>query len=133
MGVKGWSYYAEAPSVRVVDAVLIVRRSEGAPSAVVMGQAEVIVGLDEVGRIINLEIDFTAFTRSTGRRLCGYCARLDGKVAKGRGEGGEAGRCGVHSTAVWLVLSFTPLILQFTRLEGATWLIYWRSNTWELR
>jgi hypothetical protein len=26
-----------------------------------MGQAEVIVGLDEVGRIINLEIDFIDF------------------------------------------------------------------------
>ncbi|MGB9705826.1 MAG: hypothetical protein ACPL3C_10280, partial [Pyrobaculum sp.] len=59
--IKGWSCYAEAPSVRVVDAVLIMRRSERAPSAVVMGQAEVIVGLDEVGRIINLEIDFIDF------------------------------------------------------------------------
>ncbi|MCU7786838.1 hypothetical protein ODS41_02700 [Pyrobaculum sp. 3827-6] len=93
MGVKGGSYHAEAPSVRVVDAVLIVRRSERAPSAVVMGQAEVIVGLDEVGRIINLEIDYIDFYEIDRRRLCGYCARLDGKVAKGRGEGGEASRC----------------------------------------
>ncbi|MGC9119626.1 MAG: hypothetical protein ACP5I3_11680 [Thermoproteus sp.] len=61
LGPCGGLRYSEAPVVRLVDTVLIVRRAERTPSSVVMGQAEVIVGLDEEGRIINLEADFIDF------------------------------------------------------------------------
>jgi hypothetical protein len=45
----------------VDDDVLIVRRGLGVPAEVVSGRADVIVGIDEQGRIVNVEIDFADY------------------------------------------------------------------------
>jgi len=48
-------------TVKFVDDVLIIRRSSDVPREVIFGKADVIVGLDEWGRIINVEIDFADY------------------------------------------------------------------------
>jgi hypothetical protein len=45
------------------DDVLIIRRSSGVSREVVSGRADVVVGLDDWGRIVNIEIDFVDFYR----------------------------------------------------------------------
>jgi hypothetical protein len=47
--------------VKYVDDVLIIRRGSGVPKEVVSGRADVVVGLDEHSRIVNIEIDFVDF------------------------------------------------------------------------
>ncbi len=41
--------------------LLIVRRGFGSPAAVVAGTADVIIGLDAAGRIVNIEIEFADY------------------------------------------------------------------------
>ena len=49
-------------SVRYVDEdVLIIRRGSGVPKEAVSGRADVVVGIDEHGRIVNIEIDFADY------------------------------------------------------------------------
>jgi uncharacterized protein YuzE len=49
-------------SVRYVDdGVLIIRRGSGVPREVVSGRADVVIGIDEHGRIVNIEIDFADY------------------------------------------------------------------------
>jgi uncharacterized protein YuzE len=49
-------------SVRYVDEdVLIIRRGSGVPKEAVSGRADVVVGIDEHGRIVNIEIDFAEY------------------------------------------------------------------------
>jgi hypothetical protein len=45
----------------VDDNILIIRRGSGTPKEVVSGRADVVVGLDEWGRVVNVEIDFADF------------------------------------------------------------------------
>jgi hypothetical protein len=47
--------------VKYVDDVLIIRRGSGTPKHVVSGRADVVVGLDEWGRIVNIEVEFSDF------------------------------------------------------------------------
>ena len=48
--------------VRYVDEdVLIIRRGSGVPREAVSGRADVVIGLDEHGRIVNIEIDFADY------------------------------------------------------------------------
>jgi uncharacterized protein YuzE len=49
-------------SVRYVDRdILIIRRGAGTPKEAVSGRADVVVGIDEHGRIVNIEIDFAEY------------------------------------------------------------------------
>ena len=49
-------------SVRYVDGdVLIIRRGSGVPKEVVSGRGDVVIGLDEWGRIVNVEVEFAEF------------------------------------------------------------------------
>jgi hypothetical protein len=49
-------------SVRYVDDdLLIIRRGSGVPRESVSGRADVTVGLDEWGHIVNVEIDFSDY------------------------------------------------------------------------
>ena len=49
-------------SVRYIDGdVLIIRRGTGTPKEVVSGSADVVIGLDEHGRVVNVEIDFADY------------------------------------------------------------------------
>ena len=41
--------------------VLIIRRGSGVPREVVSGRGDVVVGLDEHGRIVNVEVEFADF------------------------------------------------------------------------
>jgi len=43
------------------DDVLIIRRGSGVPREVVSGRGDVVVGLDEHGRIVNVEVEFADF------------------------------------------------------------------------
>ena len=43
------------------DDVLVIRRGTGTPKEVVSGRADVVVGLDELGRIVNVEVEFADF------------------------------------------------------------------------
>jgi len=52
----------EDVSVKYVDdGILIIRRGSGVPKEVVSGRADVVVGLDEWGRVVNVEIDFVDY------------------------------------------------------------------------
>ncbi|MFZ8857141.1 MAG: hypothetical protein ACO2O1_02710 [Candidatus Caldarchaeales archaeon] len=52
----------EEVSVKYVDGgVLIIRRGLGVPKEAVAGRADVVVGLDELGRVVNVEIDFADY------------------------------------------------------------------------
>jgi hypothetical protein len=56
--------FAEAEHVEVKyvgDDVLIIRRGSGVPKEAVAGRADVVVGLDERSRIVNIEIDFSEY------------------------------------------------------------------------
>jgi len=49
-------------SVRYIDGdVLIVRRGSGVPKEAVAGRADVVIGLDEHGRVVNIEVEFASF------------------------------------------------------------------------
>ena len=48
-------------SVKYVDDVLIIRRGSGMPKYAVSGRADVVIGLDEEGRVVNVEIEFADF------------------------------------------------------------------------
>jgi len=57
----GW-VASDGVSVRYVgDDVLIIRRGLGVPKEAVAGRADVVVGLDELGRVVNVEIDFADY------------------------------------------------------------------------
>jgi hypothetical protein len=43
------------------DDVLVIRRHPGAPKDVVSGRGDVVIGLDEWGRIVNVEVEFADF------------------------------------------------------------------------
>jgi uncharacterized protein YuzE len=43
------------------DDVLVIRRHPGVPKEVVSGRGDVVVGLDEWGRIVNIEVEFADF------------------------------------------------------------------------
>ena len=43
------------------DDVLVIRRGSGVPKEAVSGRADVVIGLDEHGRIVNVEIDFADY------------------------------------------------------------------------
>jgi len=43
------------------DDVLVIRRHPGAPKEVVSGRGDVVIGLDEWGRIVNVEVEFADF------------------------------------------------------------------------
>jgi hypothetical protein len=56
--------FAEVEHVKVKyveDDVLIIRRGLGMPKQAVAGRADVVVGLDEHGRIVNVEIEFVNY------------------------------------------------------------------------
>ena len=63
----------EEVSVRYVgDDVLVVRRGLGVPKEAVAGRADVVVGLDELGRVVNVEVDFADYyhiSREDARRI----------------------------------------------------------------
>ena len=44
--------------VKAFDDVLIIRRGTGTPKESVSGKADVIIGLDEWGHVVNVEIKF---------------------------------------------------------------------------
>jgi hypothetical protein len=52
---------ADYVSVKYVDDILIIRRGSGTPREAVSGRADVVIGLDEYGRIVNIEIDFADY------------------------------------------------------------------------
>jgi len=43
------------------DDVLVIRRGTGTPKEVVSGRGDVVIGLDEHGRVVNVEIDFADY------------------------------------------------------------------------
>jgi uncharacterized protein YuzE len=47
--------------VKAFDDVLIIRRGTGTPKEVVSGKADVIIGLDEWGHVVNVEIEFAEY------------------------------------------------------------------------
>jgi hypothetical protein len=52
----------EDVSVKYVDdSILIIRRGLGVSKEVVSGRADVVVGVDEWGRVVNVEIDFVDY------------------------------------------------------------------------
>jgi len=52
----------EDVSVKYVDdSILIIRRGSGVSKEVVSGRADVVVGVDEWGRVVNVEIDFVDY------------------------------------------------------------------------
>jgi uncharacterized protein YuzE len=54
------------------DDVLVIRRHSGAPKEVVAGRGDVVVGLDEHGRVVNVEVEFADFyyiDREEARRI----------------------------------------------------------------
>ena len=52
----------EDVSVKYVDdGILIIRRGSGVPKEVVSGRADVVVGLDEWGRVVNVVINFAEY------------------------------------------------------------------------
>jgi hypothetical protein len=53
---------AEPPAtVKALGDVLIIRRGAGTPKEAVSGKADVIIGLDEWGRVVNVEIEFAEY------------------------------------------------------------------------
>ena len=53
---------SDGVSVRYVgDDVLIIRRGLGVPKEAVAGRADVVVGVDELGRVVNVEVDFAEY------------------------------------------------------------------------
>jgi hypothetical protein len=53
---------AERVEVKYVEGdVLIIRRGSGVPKEAVSGRADVVVGFDERGNIVNIEIDFSEY------------------------------------------------------------------------
>jgi uncharacterized protein YuzE len=56
----------------VDDDVLIIRRGSGVPKEAVSGRADVVVGIDEWGHIVNIEIEFADYyhiDRAEGRKV----------------------------------------------------------------
>jgi len=47
--------------VKALDDLLIIRRGTGTPKEAVSGRADVIVGIDEWGRVVNVEIEFAEY------------------------------------------------------------------------
>ena len=55
--------------VKYVDEdVLIIRRGSGVPREAVSGRADAVIGLDEHGRIVNIEIDFADYYYIDGEK-----------------------------------------------------------------
>jgi hypothetical protein len=56
----------------VDDNILIIRRGSGTPKEVVSGRADVMIGIDEQGRIVNIEIEFADYyhiDREEGKKV----------------------------------------------------------------
>ncbi|MFP3252117.1 MAG: hypothetical protein RXO32_10380 [Thermoproteus sp.] len=47
--------------VKALDGLLIIRRGTGTPKEAVSGRADVVVGIDEWGRVVNVEIEFAEY------------------------------------------------------------------------
>jgi len=47
--------------VKALDDLLIIRRGTGTPKEAVSGRADVVVGIDEWGRVVNVEIEFAEY------------------------------------------------------------------------
>jgi len=47
--------------VKAFDDVLIIRRGTGTPKESVSGKADLIIGLDEWGHVVNVEIEFAEY------------------------------------------------------------------------
>jgi hypothetical protein len=74
--VKVVTDYVEVKYVK--DDILIIRRGSGVPKESVSGRADVMVGIDEWGRIVNIEIDFAEEGQMVS---CGYMPSLRYQIA----------------------------------------------------
>jgi len=54
-------YRSDGVVVKSFDDLIIIRRGSGVPKEAVSGRADVVVGLDEHGRVVNVEIDFVDY------------------------------------------------------------------------
>ena len=54
-------YKSDSVVVKSFDDLIIIRRGSGVPKEAVSGRADVVIGLDEHGHIVNIEIDFVDY------------------------------------------------------------------------